>query len=200
MVRNASAEQLLSVSPLTPAWRVRDVLGHLCGVSEDIVAGNFPGRDLNAWAAAQVERVHDVGIEEILQRWTSTGIEENFSEAFGQMLFDQVSHEFDIRYALNVRGETTSERVRLASRFAANLLRGPRRTTIYAGNDVYEFDGDEPALTLTCTPFALLRSTTGRRSWDQVCALEWHGDLAYVKAQLFGAGFFSPTSFDVKES
>ena len=188
------------ISPLTPQWRVRDVLGHLCGVSEDVVAGNLPSADISAWAAAQVARHRDHSLQAIAATWSSSGVEAMISSLFGQMLFDQISHEFDIRYALGAPGDQESEGVHLAVQFAANSLRGPREVKIVLPNEVIELPGEGPVVTVTCTRFELLRATTGRRSWDQVVALSRDVDSDYLREQLFGNGFFSPTTFDVYES
>ena len=40
----------------TPGWRVRDVLAHLVGVSDDIVSDRRDGIASDAWTGAQVDR------------------------------------------------------------------------------------------------------------------------------------------------
>jgi uncharacterized protein (TIGR03083 family) len=187
------------LSPLTPQWRVRDVLGHLCGVSEDVMSGNFPGADMQAWTGAQVARHANDSLDSLTKQWCAVGVEAVLNERLGQMLFDQMSHEFDIRFALGVPGDTASDGVRLAAGFAVNTMKGERAAVLTIDDEPVAIEGDDPTITLDCSSFEFMRATTGRRSWNQVTALNWSGDLDYVQRQLFGSGFFTPASFDVVE-
>ena len=47
---------LSAVVPACPEWSVRDLLGHLVGLTEDWVQGNLDGYGSNQWAQAQVDR------------------------------------------------------------------------------------------------------------------------------------------------
>ena len=40
--------------PLSPAWTVRDVAAHVCGINADVVSGNLAGLGTDDWTAAQV--------------------------------------------------------------------------------------------------------------------------------------------------
>ena len=74
MVQSAELSSLNELTPLCPEWRIRDVVGHLVGISQDIAAGNFPG-DLDEWAAAQVERNHDADLATLLEEWPTYELE-----------------------------------------------------------------------------------------------------------------------------
>lgn len=202
LARSLPEESWNANSPLTPSWRVRDVLAHLVGVSEDIMSGRFPGDDMDAWTADHVERARGDSVADLAARWDSTGIEEGFNEMFAQMLFDQISHEYDIRYALGVLGDHDTPGIRLTLTFAKRMMRGQRASTLFLDDEVYVACGsDENAeeITLRATHFEYLRAATGRRSEDQVLAMDWTGDVSYVRQQLFGHGFFTPAAFDVVE-
>ena len=200
LIATVPSEQFEQPSPLTPQWSVRDVVAHLCGVNEDVLAGNLPSGDVNEWANAQVQRRRDVALDEIASTWASSGIENVITHHFGQIIFDQISHEFDIRYALQRPGDPHSAGVTLAARFAANTLEGARPVEVNYDSDVVRFEGTGEPITLNASAFEVLRALTGRRSWNQVAALTWSGDLQYVRATVFGRGVFAPTSFDVFES
>src|SRR4051812_46439954 len=66
--------------PLTPAWRIHDVVAHMAGVCEDSVSGNVPdiadpkqqpqqATVREAWTQDQVDRRRDVPIGELLDEW-----------------------------------------------------------------------------------------------------------------------------------
>jgi uncharacterized protein (TIGR03083 family) len=199
LIESSSPEAFEQISPLTPEWRVRDVVAHLCGVSEDVLAGNLPTGNVTAWADAQVARHLDDSLEEIRATWLASGIENIMNELFAQMIFDQISHEFDIRYALGRPGDTSSDAVQMAARFAAGTLRATRPVRVEFNGEVLEHEGHGDAISVRCTSFELLRSLTGRRSWSQISTLDWSGDLQYVRELVHSSGIFRPTSFDVVE-
>ncbi len=197
LTRTTDLSKWIEMSPLTPKWRVRDVVGHLCGASQDIMSNNFPTADMHAWTQAQVDRFAHVPLEEICVAWEATGIEERVTPAFGQLLFDIVTHEFDIRYALGVPGDKQSDAVSVAAEFAANMLRGTHAARVEFPSRVIAFEGEEPAITLRSSEFDYIRAATGRRSWNQVRAMEWGADPDVVRAKLYGSDFFRPQEFDV---
>lgn len=202
LARSLPEESWNANSPLTPNWRVRDVLAHLVGVSEDIMSGRFPGDDMEEWTAGHVERARGDSVADLAARWEGTGIEAGFNEMFAQMLFDQISHEYDIRYALGVLGDHDTPGVRLTLTFAKRIMRGTRACTLFLDDEVYVARGSDEStdeITLRTTHFEYLRAVTGRRSEDQVLAMDWTGDVPYVRQQLFGNGFFTPSAFDVVE-
>lgn len=202
LARSLPEESWNANSPLTPNWRVRDVLAHLVGVSEDIMSGRFPGDDMEEWTADHVERARGDSVADLAARWKGTGIEAGFNEMFAQMLFDQISHEYDIRYALGVLGDHDTPGVRLTLTFAKRIMRGTRACTLFLDDEVYVARGSDEStdeITLRTTHFEYLRAVTGRRSEDQVFAMDWTGDVPYVRQQLFGNGFFTPSAFDVVE-
>jgi len=54
VVSSVPAPEWERTSPLTPLWKVREVLAHLVGVSRDVSARNLPRGDINEWAQRQV--------------------------------------------------------------------------------------------------------------------------------------------------
>ena len=116
LVRAASPEQLAAVAPATPEWTVKDILGHMVGVPTDVLAGRMDGVATDAWTEAQVERYRDVDVETVLAEWdeASATVEPmiaDFGVMAGQAVLDVVTHEHDVRHALDAAGARDSDAV-----------------------------------------------------------------------------------------
>ena len=59
LVRDVDPAVLDRPAAATPGWRVRDVLAHMVGVSDDVVNGRLDGIASDEWTGAQVERRRD---------------------------------------------------------------------------------------------------------------------------------------------
>src|SRR6185312_1020750 len=55
--------------PACPGWTVRQVVAHLAGVAQDIVALNLESKGTRPWADAQVERLGEHAIDDLLDLW-----------------------------------------------------------------------------------------------------------------------------------
>jgi hypothetical protein len=98
-----------------------------------------------------------------------------------QAVADIASHEHDIRGALGLPGARNSIAVPLALAFAArNVIAAAHdrglTLRVWATTDM-PFGRSEADATLAGEPFELLRAMTGRRSVDQIRAMQWHGDV-----------------------
>jgi len=180
---------LAAVPVTTPDWRVRDVVAHLAGVCDDITTGNLHGVATDEWTAAQVAKRRDWPFERVLTDWDdhATVVEPQLNDlppvAIGQMVFDAVTHEQDVRSALGTPGGLDSPAMevafdwgiaRLSERFANEGLGTLRVTTDVGTHDV----GDgEPVAALRASRFELVRAMTGRRSGAQVRAYDWDGTV-----------------------
>jgi len=179
--------------PACPAWTVRQTVAHLGGVADDIVSLNMEGKGTDQWTSAQVDRLGDNSIDELLDLWGQTI--DPVTERLGlvpegpgcQLVFDALTHEHDIRGALSEPGSrtgdlafevalafmtTTYDQMARHSELPAIRLITPTIGAVQLGDPNTAKD----QLTLHVSDFEYLRAFGGRRSVRQLLALPWHGD------------------------
>ena len=191
---------LEAIAPLTPEWRVRDIVAHLVGVAQDVSSGNFP-QDFDAWTSAQVARLRTIDAHELVNQWQSFPIGEMLSEALAIALYDQVTHEADICHALGVPCEINPLTLSLLSKFTLNRFAAKENdlhVTLYLDGEEFEVGGGVHPVSLSASGFEWFRASSGRRSVSQIQSMEWQCDVDIV-AILFGSGFFTPAQHDVIE-
>jgi uncharacterized protein (TIGR03083 family) len=201
LITETTLADLEQVAPLTPEWRVRDIVAHLVGVAQDVSAGNFP-QDFDAWTSAQVDRLRPSSAHELVRVWQEFEIGAMLSEQLAIALFDQVTHEADICHALGVPTEIDSATLSLLSNFTLSRFGAQAndlRVTLNLDDQIFEKGTGLFDVTLSATAFEWFRASSGRRSANQIRAMAWHGDVDILKI-LFENGFFTPSRVDVFES
>lgn len=179
--------------PACPGWTVRHVLAHLAGVAQDIAALNLEQKGTAPWADAQVARLGEHGIDELLNLWRQSLDSVSANLAFAsdagvcQLVFDALTHEHDIRGALGEPGcrtgdlaftaalsfmTTTGDQFIRHAELPAFRLCTPSVGSVQMG-DPHTAPGQ---VALTISDFDALRSFGGRRSIRQLLALPWDGD------------------------
>jgi uncharacterized protein (TIGR03083 family) len=210
---DADVEQL---APGTPEWRVRDVVAHLGGVCDDIANGNMTGVATDPWTKAQVDKRRDWEFGRVLDDWTmhAGNVEpllNDLGTPIGQMVFDAWTHEQDIRGALDEPGGRDSDAaaISLAWFCAVNVPMGSARAVgsersngngsieVIVEDGTFVLGGGERSGTLRTTRFELLRAITGRRSREQVRALDFDGPP--LDELIFANEFFTPAARDIVE-
>lgn len=171
--------------PTCPGWTVHDVIGHLFGIVEDVLAGRLTGPPPPEVTAEQVARHRDDRPADTLAQWNeAAGPFEEIITA-GEVLpaaLDVVSHEHDIRGALHRPGARDDELILVSARWLVTGLDPGATVGFDFGDTVVTTrpDGD-PDYVVRTTPFEVLRLRMGRRTRDQVAALDWSpqppGDL-----------------------
>ncbi len=193
--------------PTCPEWSVHDVVAHLGGVVDDVLAGRLDGVATDSWTRAQVDARRGEPIAALVQAWDAAAPAfEHLIDGTGapghQAVSDVVTHEHDIRHALGQPGARDSHAVRIALGFVAPALvasaasRGiavQLRTT-----DGARFGSPDAAAIVTAEPFELLRALTGRRSAAQLVAMQWDGD-ASCAVGAFTFGPFRPAADPIYE-
>ncbi|WP_067971229.1 maleylpyruvate isomerase family mycothiol-dependent enzyme [Mycolicibacter icosiumassiliensis] len=180
--------------PACPDWTVGQTVAHLVGVAQDVVVANLDGVASPAWTQAQIERLGRHSIDELLDLWgesvdpVATQLAQATPElAAGQLIFDVLTHEHDIRGALGEPGSRTADlgyqvalgflttmydlAFRGAGRVAMRLTT-PSIGTVRLGDP----DTATDQLAIELSDFDALRAFGGRRSVRQLSALPWHGD------------------------
>ena len=188
LLRDVGPDVATTRSPACPEWTVKDLVAHLTGECQDILDGNLDGVGTDPWTAAQVERLVNQDLAALLDDWEARGpgidvIMPFFpGDAAAQLLFDVSSHEQDIRGAIDRPGGRDASSVLLGLGFLLRSLDAAIRAgswpslQIDAGAHQWVL-GEPPVRTrLVTDPFTLLRSFGGRRSLDQIRALDWSGD------------------------
>lgn len=200
LVREAEEEQLERFAPAAPEWRVRDLVAHLSGITADINTGNLDGVGTDAWTARQVDTRREWSIDDLLDEWDAEAskvepVMQDMPEvAVGQMLFDAVTHEHDLRGGLERPGARDSDAMTAAMDWGvpglAMTVETADVTLRVETEDGSSTVGDgHRSLGLRVDRFGLFRAMTGRRSLDQMRAFGWHGDAA---PELLVLSIFSP--------
>jgi uncharacterized protein (TIGR03083 family) len=184
-----------------PDWSVRDVVAHLTAVAEDWGQGLLTGPPSDDQTAARIACFGGMNIDEILADWTVAAMRlDRMAETDGiePPVGDVACHEHDVRGALGRPGARDSGAVRYtADRLLANL-RTPVPLRISVEDAEYRSGPDHRGaeIELHTTRFEALRWRTGRRSREQMRAMDWSSDPAPVLDHLY---MFGPTATDIVE-
>jgi hypothetical protein len=167
------------------------VLAHLLAVAEDALAGRLAGPPDEAATAEQVRRHAAADPAALLAGWRD--LVDPFSEGAALLgawpaVFDVVSHEHDVRGALDRPGARDGDTVALAAELLVRALRAPRPVVVHLGAGQVSSRGDGPPLELRADAFEVLRFRLGRRSIEQVRALDWSEPPDDVLGSLFVFG------------
>ncbi|MGN6695029.1 MAG: maleylpyruvate isomerase family mycothiol-dependent enzyme [Aquihabitans sp.] len=182
--------------PACPGWRVRDVLAHVYGITEDALAGRISGPPTTEQTALEVDRHRDDDPRDLVEEWSATAPE--FEEAISAFelwpaFIDVLSHEHDIRGALGDRSfRDHDDVVALAGLLTDQLPSGIE--IVLTGQD--RVDPAPGTARLTASAFEILRVRLGRRSLDQVRAMDWSIDPGPAISGLF---VFGPRTDDLIE-
>ncbi len=195
-----SAQEWERVTPHCPDWTVRQTLAHLAGVVDDGINGNLEGVATDPWTAAQIAKRADKSGEEILDEWNTWApfVEDratNIGLGFAQLVFDAVTHEHDMRFALGKPGARDSQALRIGlTFFQSRLPTSAEKAGVLCPQIIVDgtplFANPAPgSLTLTASLFDVIRSLGSRRTLDEIASLNWSSDPMSVVSVLLP---FSP--------
>ena len=188
--------------PACPGWSVHDVLAHLVGIVEDVLAGRLTGPPSDEETAAQVARRDGVTTALALQEWAdmAPNLESLLSEVrVWPGFLDVLAHEHDVRGAISAPGERDTEEMQAASEWLLSNWRPAVSVRVKIGEREHTLgpEGDEgDDLILTTTAFEAFRFRLGRRSAAQLRAMDWRGDPTPL---IGGMTVFGPEPYDVIE-
>ena len=186
MMQSLTLEQAQAIVPHCPQWTVKDCLAHMIGVPEDVINGQMEGVASEAWTNRQVQRHAEDSVSDLLSIWETNApvfarILPNIPQpVISQFMFDQTTHEHDIRRAVSQPGARDTLAVAVAEGFIRNSLA----------------QQSDPAIAQLAnhklTGFEYLRSLSGRRSRAQISKNGF--DIETVEA------FIRTMPFDIPES
>lgn len=184
-------DQATAAVPALPAWTVRDTYAHLTGVCAEVATGALTRRATDEDTARQVQQREGRTLADLAAEWD--GHSEQIyglmsgpnGFRYGLMAADVWNHEQDIHGALDlpvVRQEPACTGI---AAFITGLLDHQWRkygltpavhfSTEEGGE--WRIGAGEPAVSLRTTDFEFNRLLTGRRSRDQILAMDWTGDV-----------------------
>jgi hypothetical protein len=158
----------------------------MVGVPEDVINGQMDGVATDAWTDRQVQRHKQDSVSDLLANVGSQrcSIWQYSSEipqpVLSQFMFDQTTHEHDIRAALSKPGARDSMAVAVAEGFLRDSLSRNSDAAI-ASMANHEISG-----------FEFLRSLSGRRSKAQISQNGF--ELPLVEKFIQGMPFTIPDS------
>lgn len=191
LVRGLTPDEAGRTVPITPGWTVTQVLAHVCGLNADLAAGMREGLGTDERTAHQVEVRAGHTVDEICDEWL--GHEPAVAEIMGgnpylgrRLGADLVIHLHDVQHAVGQPIDRGDEATVSAGRtYASHMLdrwveaTGVRVEVDLDGARFSPSPGEGAAagtLGLRASPYDFLRSVSGRRSRNQVAALDWDGD------------------------
>jgi len=120
MLRDVSDAEGDAPVPACPQWRVRDVVAHLVGVPEDILANRLAGITSDEWTQAQIDRHAGEPLSALVDQFAAQSSTFDAVLPFipsprsSQFVMDAVTHEHDLREALGHSGGEDSLAVQVA--------------------------------------------------------------------------------------
>ena len=200
LVAGLDEQALATPVPACPGWQVQDVVAHLAAIVEDALAGRLTGPPSEAETAVQVARYKGRPMPQTLDGWTAGA--PRFEEVISALdippaVIDVASHEQDIRGALGRPGARDCPAVQQMAGWLLQGLRTPVPVRITVEDAEFRIGpSGDPVLGLRTTRFEAFRWRMGRRSRDQLAALDWSGDPAPVLDHLV---VFGPARTDIIE-
>ncbi len=183
LVSSLDSEELGRTVPLTAEWTVAQVVAHLCGLNADIVAGAREGLGTDERTAAQVANRAEMTTAQVCDEWLEhdeamQAIAAEVPLLEERLAADLVIHLHDMQDALGHPIDQEDDATISAARLYAT--RSPERWAEAAGvqvrvelTDGFVAGPDNPDVWLRASPYDFLRSVSGRRSRQQVEALQW---------------------------
>jgi uncharacterized protein (TIGR03083 family) len=203
-IRELSPHELASAVPSCPGWSVRDVLGHVAGITDDALHGRMKGIPDDAQTADQVARSAALSVDELITRWETQApdfqaVLTSVGPSIAPAAIDVAAHEQDVRGALGKPGSRYNATIAWA---LPMMVYGFRRRVEKAGLPAVrvEVDGDvmtegaPDGLVLRISQHEAFRSMLGRRSREQVTTYDWSGDPACVLHSFF---IFGPAAENI---
>jgi uncharacterized protein (TIGR03083 family) len=181
VLSGADDASLDAIAPATPKWRTRDVLAHMVGVVDDASNQRLDGVTTEPWTQAQVDARASATVADMLDEWDRIApwFEETLAQLpaqiTGQVLFDAVTHEHDIRHAIGAPGARDVPAIDMVFDWVVwgRTMGGAPKLRFDVGDAVVESGNGDAVATVVTSRFELVRAIAGRRSRSEVEAYGW---------------------------
>jgi uncharacterized protein (TIGR03083 family) len=183
LVRELEETDFKRPVPACPAWDVHDLLAHMSGIPDALTSGNYPSGDTQAWLDGLVEERRGMSIGELLERWAATEgkVDELIDGGASLMLADVVSHEHDLRGAVDRPGARGTPEVRAVVQLELELLKikdaGLPSLVVDSGEVQWASHLSKPGCTLHVDPWEAIRLLQSRRTADELRGATATGDI-----------------------
>jgi uncharacterized protein (TIGR03083 family) len=201
----ATAEELAAPVAAAPGWVVRDLLGHVVGLTADLNAARFPepgDTDGSGWTGRQAAERRALPIADVLAEWDreaaqfTDGLRTFGYEMGSHFTADLLVHLHDAQAALGRGPYADPLALDVALDHYTDYLHqrfveaGWGSVRVEAGGDTWTL-GDGPVVAaVSGAAYDVLRSLCARRSAAQIRRLSWTGDvdgfLATLTTVLYG--------------
>jgi hypothetical protein len=191
-LRSLESHRLGTVVPATAAWSVHDAVAHVVGIASDLNAQRFDVTDSDEWTARQVHERQQATLDDLDAEWQHEAVifEEGLRlmgyEVGSHFVGDLLHHASDIHHALGLPRIDDHEALAVGLDFYLDSCHRDLVAQDVGGLGVETSDspqrrwtlgtGSEIA-TLKASRYELFRALGGRRSEDQIRAMDWIGDV-----------------------
>ena len=184
LYRSLDDQQLATAVPGCPLWTVRDLASHLAGLPASVNRGEMEGAGSPPWTGKQVADRAGQSVADVLQEWEQEAppFEAALDGAGGltwPSVMDVSLHLDDAREALGLPLGVTAADERVLDLLVAQAGRGAEGVgslTIRSGDKQWTIGSGHPSAELRVDDRGeLSRALGGRRTDDQVRALDWTG-------------------------
>jgi uncharacterized protein (TIGR03083 family) len=205
LVSAATEEELGRIVPGCPEWSVKDLLAHVVGIARDFESGNLGDAGQPGWTAGHVEAGKERSVAELIAEWKEASVQleasfEHIPKAMsGMTLADLVTHEHDLRGALGKHGARDTDGVTFSLesyvRYFGHRLKkaGLPPLTVTSGGKGWNLGEGAATTSVAGEPFELFRCLAGRRTTEEIRALEWTGDKEIFVPHLSNYGAPEPS-------
>ncbi len=209
LLGDSTDDELTTTVLACPGWNVHDVIAHLVGIIEDAFAGKISGVPSPAQTQDQVTRHAATSVSGLIEIWES--LSDPFQDAVSERqiwpaMLDVLSHEQDIRSALDRPGARDVDSIRIGADRLLDMLDSDAieirldDSTTFAmpvtSDMTGAFPADDGKCRLTTSHFEFFRLRLGRRSTQQVIAMDWSRDPGLILDELF---IFGPSLVSLAE-
>ncbi|MEA2497748.1 MAG: hypothetical protein QOH26_153 [Actinomycetota bacterium] len=171
--------------PTCPGWTVKDVVAHLAGLFTAYRSGDPKEAFSPDWGDREVNARRDHSLDEDIAEWGR--LLKDPGDLFESHLApvavsDVLAHEQDIRTALQEPGARDDENIVPAVEMGLAFVEkkaeaaGLPALKVITGEIDRQVGEGDPVATLRTSSYELFRALHGRRTIEQVRAMEWDGD------------------------